>query len=62
MSVEEKLIRLAPPAFESLQEHPSTLIDIIEELYALAIICLHAARRLGFFPITQFLDPRYILR
>lgn len=33
MSVEEKLIRLAPPAFESLKEHPTTLIDIIEELY-----------------------------
>jgi hypothetical protein len=33
MSVEEKLIRLAPPAFASLQEHPTTLIDLIEELY-----------------------------
>lgn len=33
MSVEEKLIRLTPPAFESLQEHPITLIDLIEELY-----------------------------
>lgn len=33
MSVEEKLIRLAPPAFETLQKHPTTLIDLIEELY-----------------------------
>ena len=33
MSVEEKLIRLAPPAFESLQEHPETLTDLIEDLY-----------------------------
>jgi hypothetical protein len=32
MSVEEKLIRLVPPAFESLQEHPTTLMDLIEEL------------------------------
>jgi len=31
MSVEEKLIRLAPPAFESLQQNPTTLIDLIEE-------------------------------
>ena len=35
MSVEEKLIRLAPPAFESLQEHPERLIDLIEDLYSL---------------------------
>jgi hypothetical protein len=34
MSVEEKLIRLAPPAFESMQAHPTTLIDLIEELYS----------------------------
>ena len=34
MSVEEKLIRLAASAFESLQEHPTTLIDLIEELYS----------------------------
>ncbi|HZM23953.1 MAG TPA: hypothetical protein VFC02_19540 [Anaerolineales bacterium] len=33
MSVEEKLIRLASPGFDSLHEHPPTLIDIIEELY-----------------------------
>lgn len=33
MSVEEKLIRLAPPAFESLQNTPTTLIDLIEDLY-----------------------------
>jgi|GEM_PF-6028722 len=31
MSVEEKLIRLAPPAFESLQQKPATLMDVIEE-------------------------------
>jgi len=34
MSVEEKLIRLSPPAFESLQENPTTLIDLIEDLYS----------------------------
>ena len=33
MSVEVKLIRVASPAFESLQEQPTTLIDLIEELY-----------------------------
>lgn len=33
MSVEEKLIRLAPPAFGSLQQNPATLIDLIEEFY-----------------------------
>ena len=33
MSVEEKLIRFSPPAFESLQEHPETLIDLVEDLY-----------------------------
>ena len=33
MSVEEKLIRLLSPTFESLQEHPETLIDLIEDLY-----------------------------
>ena len=33
MSIEEKLIRLSPPAFESLQEHPETLIDRVEDLY-----------------------------
>ena len=33
MSVEEKLIRLPITAFESLQEHPETLIDLIEDLY-----------------------------
>lgn len=33
MSVEEKLILLSPPAFESLQEHPTTLIELIEDLY-----------------------------
>lgn len=32
MSVEEKLIRLAPQAFESLQKHPETLFDLIEDL------------------------------
>ena len=34
MSVEEKLIRLTPPAFESLQQNPTTLIDLIEDLYS----------------------------
>lgn len=33
MSVEEKLIRLAPPAFEALQQHPTTLPDLIEDHY-----------------------------
>ena len=33
MSVEEKLIRLTPAAFESLQETPTTLIDLIEDSY-----------------------------
>ena len=33
MSVEEKLIRLTPPAFESLQQKPATLMDVIEEFY-----------------------------
>lgn len=33
MSVEEKLIRLAPLTFESLQENPTTLIELIEDLY-----------------------------
>ena len=33
MSVEEKLIRLSTPAFESLQKHPEILIDLIEDLY-----------------------------
>ena len=33
MSVEEKLICLTSPAFESLQEQPTTLIDLIEDLY-----------------------------
>jgi hypothetical protein len=33
MSIEEKLIRLAPSDFVSLQEHPETLTDLIEDLY-----------------------------
>ena len=33
MSVEEKLIRLASPAFEALQRQPERLSDLIEELY-----------------------------
>lgn len=33
MSVEEKLIRLDALAFESLQKHPTTLVDLIEDLY-----------------------------
>ncbi len=34
MSVEEKLIRLSPPAFESLQQNPAILIDLIEDLHS----------------------------
>jgi hypothetical protein len=34
MSVEEKLIRLAAPSFESLQQNPTTLINLIEEFYS----------------------------
>ncbi len=34
MSVEEKLIRLAPPTFQSLQQNPTTLIDLIEDLHS----------------------------
>lgn len=34
MSVEEKLIRLAPPTFESLQQNPTTLSDLIEDFYS----------------------------
>ena len=34
MSVEEKLIRLPTPNFQPLQEHPETLIDLVEDLYS----------------------------
>ena len=33
MSVEEKLIRLSPPAFELLQQNPTTLPHLIEDHY-----------------------------